>query len=133
MKKINVLDVILSVISLIFVLGSIFIFDVCPAKADGSFMNCHWANRAATAVGVVIFALSLENIFVENKIKIGIISGIFASSILLGIIPGILINLCKMQTMRCWTTFKPSVLVFAILIAVFSILNLVLLIRKEKN
>lgn len=133
MKKVNALDIVLSVISVLFVLGSAILFDACPAKPEGGFMACHWANRAATAVGVVIFALSIESIFVSNQIKIGLNSGIFALAILLAIIPGILINLCKMQTMRCWTTFRPAVLVFAILIALFSVLNLILLIRKEKK
>lgn len=133
MKKVNLGDVFISVISILFVIGSIFIFDTCPAKADGSFMVCHWANKIATVIGIVIFALSIENLFVENKIKIGLNSSFIALSIFLALVPGFLINLCKMHNMRCWNIFRPAVLVFAILLFVISVLNFILLIKKEKK
>lgn len=133
MKKINTIDIILTGISVLFVLGAIFVFNTCPAKEDGTFMTCHFANNTATAIGIVIFALSLENLFVSSKIKIGLNSAIFALSILVGLVPGILINLCKMKTMRCWTISRPSILIFAILFALVSALNLILLIKKEKK
>lgn len=34
MKKVNLGDIFISVISILFVIGSIFIFDTCPAKAE---------------------------------------------------------------------------------------------------
>ena len=73
MKKINLQDIILLVLSLLLAFGTEFFFHACPAKDDGSWMRCHWAENAVFAIGIALSVLVLARFFIsDQKIKAGI-------------------------------------------------------------
>jgi predicted cation transporter len=53
--------------------------------------------------------------------------------ILAAVIPGGLIHLCMMETMRCHAVMKPGARCFGIIIAVLAVLSAVMSARKAKN
>jgi uncharacterized integral membrane protein len=97
----------------------------CQKKDDGSYMNCHNANISVAVVSCVIIALSILLFILKNKTSKKITYVITAAaSILCAIIPGTLIHLCMMPEMTCRAQFRPTVIVFSIVIFLSSIAGL---------
>jgi len=133
MKKISLIDIILFVLSGILCFGTAFVFHACPAKDDGSWMLCHWAEHVVVALGAVLFFLSAFRIFmVDNKMKAGISVSFIPLSIATLLVPGVLVKLCMMASMRCHTIMRPSVIVLCILICALSLVDTIIRLKKEK-
>ena len=131
MKKVSVSDVILLVLSLILAFGSHFVFHACPAKPDGSWMVCHWAEHVVTALGAVFAVLCVARFFFESKTKLGISLSFVPLAVVTALVPGVIVNLCKMKEMNCHIVMRPAVIVTSILILIVSIVDFIIL-KKEK-
>ncbi|MCR5254049.1 MAG: DUF4418 family protein [Treponema sp.] len=131
MKKINFFDVAILILSVFLCLGSVFLFHACPQKPDGSWMACHHVQNVITLLGACLSFLSVLCIGTPRLLKIILSAVIAAASIFAILIPGTLMRMCMMHEMRCWTVMKPSVTVLCILIAIFSIFNLIKTVLKK--
>ena len=116
MKK-NIIGIAEFLLALLLTVGSLTIFKAC-GEHDGKYMACHWAQNAVTLIGAVISIQALLRILLKNSgIKAGLAISIFLSAVSVIFIPGHVISLCMMDTMRCISTFKPAVIVIASLLA----------------
>lgn len=132
--KIGITDVVLMVLSVTYLILLFTVFTPCGLKDDGSFMKCQWAWRAVVVLSVNIAVFSLGRLISQNiGAKIGFSISMIVTSITSILIPYKIIGLCMMNTMRCHTHTKPGVYVFSILIIIFSVIDLLVEIRKLKN
>ena len=115
-KSSRVLDIAMLCLSLILAIGVATVFRPCAAKEDGSWMNCHYAGRNVMWVGIALCVVSLIRLFAKGgRLAFDIIALLLA--VLAMLIPGTLMHLCMMDTMRCVAVMKPAVTVFSALIA----------------
>lgn len=118
--------IVLTVLSSILLVGILTFAGPCGVHDDGTMSSCYWASRAVLGVGVVLAVISLVRIFERDE---GERRGLSFSAALLGVLvavlPGVLIDLCMMQTMRCHTVMRPFALVMGVLIAVVGGVDLV--------
>ena len=107
--------------------GVMTVFRACPPKVDGSFMHCHDVQMTVFWIGIVLSVLALAGILVKSRI---LLMGICGLSILLALVaallPGRIMTMCMMETMRCYTLMKPFVTVMSLLIIACSLIRLVL-------
>ena len=117
MKKTIIPACIILLLALIAAIGSQSFLGACVHE-DGGFGACHWASRALMGEGILAAALSLLALILERER-----AGLYLASALtavLGILtPGTLIDLCRMDAMRCRMLMKPAMLLLfgAMLIA----------------
>jgi uncharacterized membrane protein len=122
MKKIS--NIIITIATLCLLAFS-FIFQ-CAPKEDGLYMNCHKANLSVAAIAFAIIILSILLFVLKNKVAKQVIYVLAAiSSIVCGIIPGILIHLCMMPEMTCRAIFQPADIICSIVIFLFSIVGFI--------
>lgn len=128
----NLLSILLLVLSVFLTFGTEFLFHGCDPKADGSFMMCHWAQRAVVGTGVVLIVLYILSLVVKDrKIRSAfIISGI-PVTILAMLLPGKVMHLCMSNTMRCHTVMQPSVLAVCSVILVVTVIALVVNLKRK--
>jgi hypothetical protein len=126
-------EIILLIVSLLICIGSFTFFSACPVHGD-TVMACHWAQNAVTTLGTLLLAMSLAAVVVpDRKIKAGLELSATLTAILTAIVPGVVINICMMNSMRCVSTFRPFTILLASLTAVAALLSAVInLKRKEK-
>ncbi len=125
-KKALVFDIIFILLSAFFAVGSAFIFTACGPKDDGTFMTCHWAWVAVVSIAVVLVVQSVLRLFFKSgEAKRGISAAMLPLAVLAAIVPKTLINLCMMDNMHCHTMMRPFALVMGIIIAVFSIVDII--------
>ena len=117
MKKSSIPACILLLLALIAAIGSQSFLGACVHE-DGSFGACHWASRALMGEGALMAALSLLALILE-KDRAGLYLASALTEILGLLTPGMLIDLCKMDAMRCRMLMKPGMLLLfgAMLIA----------------
>ncbi|HAM14725.1 MAG TPA: hypothetical protein DCP91_02445 [Eggerthellaceae bacterium] len=134
-KASPVVGVVLLLLSLLLVVGLLSFAGPCGVHDDGSVSSCFWASRAMLGMGVVLAIISVVRIFETDE---GERRGLSLCAALVGAlvaaVPGGLIDLCMMTTMRCHTIMRPFALCVGIAIAVVGGVDLVrrlLAIRKR--
>lgn len=122
MKK-NILGIAEFLFAAVLTIGSFTVFKAC-GEHEGKFMACHWAQNAVTLIGAVTAILALVRIILKNTgIKAGIAIGISLLSAAVIIIPGHVISLCMMETMRCHSIFRPAVTVIGALLVIIAVID----------
>lgn len=132
--KISATDIIILLLSVLFLIGTIFWFNACGPKEDGSYMNCHWAGVMLMATAAVLATDALAHLLIpDSKVKAGLSAAMIPLSILACIIPGNLISLCMMESMRCRSIMTPAAIVFGALIAAVSAADVVFQLRRKSK
>ncbi|MBR0227119.1 MAG: DUF4418 family protein [Clostridia bacterium] len=108
MKKQMIPAMILLVLSLIITIGSQSFLSPCIHE-DGSFGPCHWAGQALMGLGCVIGILAILSLCVQ-KARLGTYMSALPVCGLGILIPGTLIDLCHMSTMRCRMVMQPAMI-----------------------
>ena len=102
MKKI-----VLAVVEALIAIGVKTVFSACPAMEDGSYMSCHNAENAVFILAIVQALLIIGTIVIKNKKAAAVFGALFVISSLASIIiPGNVVHLCMMASMRCHSVFK---------------------------
>ena len=111
--------VVLTVLSVLLLAGLLTFAGPCGVHDGGTVSSCHWASRASMGVGVVLALIAIVLIFERDE---GERRGLSLAAALLGVLvalmPGVIVDLCMMQTMRCHVVMRPFALVIGVLIAV---------------
>lgn len=128
-KSFPVCGAVVFILSAVFFVGSLTVFKPCGQTEEGTWMTCHWAGVAVSAIAAVLCVQSLFHIVAGNKVKNGIGLAMLPTALSAFFIPGILIPLCAEKTMRCRSFLRPASIVFPVLIIL--ILGVDLFGRKQ--
>jgi len=116
--------------SMVLIIGVQTVFSACGSSEDGSFMNCHNAQMTVFYLGIALAVLSFAGIFLEKAVGrtfISIVSALLA--VIAAVVPGGIVSMCMMETMRCYIFMKPFTIVMCILILTLSAANLIACLR----
>ncbi len=112
-------------------IGTHFIFHACEIKEDGTWMHCHDAQNAVVLGGSLLTVLLIAAAVVKNK-KIRIVlngAGLIGAAVIF-LLPGTLMPMCMMHTMRCYTVMQPFVRIMCALIVILTLYQTVVSIKK---
>ena len=124
-NTVGISDLLLLAVSLVFLIGIRTFFSSCGPKEDGTWMTCHWAGQAVTGIAAVLLVICVIRLFVKDSgIKQGLSLSVIPAALLSAILPGNLIGLCMMDTMRCRSVMRPAVIVFSLLMIAAAIFDL---------
>ena len=130
MKKTSVPAMIVLILALIAAIGSQSFLGPCVHE-DGSFGACHWAGRALLGVGGLLAALALLALLLP-RCREGLCLAMALTSALGLLVPGPLVSLCGMSTMRCQALMRPAMSVLFALALAASALGWLLECRKAR-
>ena len=100
---------------------------------DGSFGACHWAGRAMFAAALLIGAEGLAAICSgSNGVRRGLLLSMAAAAVMGICIPGLLISLCGMATMRCRSLMRPAMTILFTAMGIVSVIGYVMC-REEQT
>ena len=92
-------------------------FAPCGPKEDGSWMSCHWAEAALFALAVVLTVQAAIRLALRAPgAKRGAALAMLPVALAAAIVPGGLIPLCMMRTMRCHFLLRPAVILVSVAI-----------------
>lgn len=132
-KKSFILTVIRTLFAFLLTVGSQTFLQPCVHE-DGNFGTCHWAGQVVTCLSLlflIISLLSLMGKLEKEKKGLALASALLAALCLF--VPGYVIPLCMMNTMRCNLIMAPSVRICAGLLILLSILEWMMLDKEEKK
>ena len=117
--------------SLLLLFGTATVFHPCEMKEDGTWMHCHDV-QTAVITGSIILTVLLAAAAVIKIIPAKLIGyGLAAiSAAVLFFLPGDIMQMCMMHTMRCYAVMRPFVRIMCVLIAVSAAF---LLVKTCKN
>ena len=113
--------------------GSVSFLGPCVHE-DGSFGSCHWAGQAMLGIGLLLVILSIAGLLVKDgRVRAGILFAAAAAAVLGIFVPGTLINLCGMATMRCRAVMRPAMTLLCALTAASSLAGGIAAYRKADS
>ena len=110
--KISATELIVGVLSLLYLIGIRVWFPVCPVMSE-MIMSCHWAGAMLKALSVLLFVLSVVHMLVPDwKIQLGMDLAMLGAAALTACVPGGVIRLCADAGMACRHNTQPWNLAF---------------------
>ncbi|MBQ9227986.1 MAG: DUF4418 family protein [Eubacterium sp.] len=129
-----VIPAMLFIVSAVLCAGSFTFLRTCGPMEDGSWMTCHWAGQAISAVTCVMAILACVNLFVKNSgFRAGISLGLLLMSVTAAFLPGKVIPTCMMPDMQCNAVTRPGVAVLCAVLALLSLINLLVAVKGIKK
>ena len=126
-NKNYILNAVILILSVVLTAGVMTLFRGCGVHDDGNYSTCHWAQYMVAGLGAVLTLQSLMLLVINNRRTCcGISMAMIPVAILAAVIPGRVIPLCMMESMRCHQIMKSAVLVVSGAITVASIVEAVL-------
>ena len=132
-KQSRVAEIALLALCLCLALGVKLVFHACGPMEDGTWMHCHTAENAVLCLAVAMAALSALHLVVKPGVKLALDAGVLVLAVAAILVPGTLVPLCMMDTMRCQAVMKPAVLVLGILIVVALAADVVVQLRGRRR
>ena len=127
-------SILITLLGVFLAVGSRTLFPACDAKEDGSYMACHWAELAVSAVGVVIAVQGLLAVCIRDRRAQGAVFASVAPTALLAcLLPGVVISICSMSGMQCRTVLRPWVILTGAVILVFSLLGALTGLKRKHS
>ena len=130
-KKITILilasiNVLLAIFLLI---GTQYIFPAC----EGGH-GCMNVGNAMLAISIILIAIALSSfIFRDEKSLITSSSIYLVGGFITAIIPGVLLQICKMDSMSCVSKLKPFSIIMGIIMIISSLINILYSIYQLKK
>ena len=101
---------------------------------DGSFGSCHWAGQMMLGLGILLCVLALCSLLARQPAGR---AGLYLAQGLAGalgfLVPGTLIALCGMHSMRCRAIMQPGMRILCAATVLMGIVGGVLEWRKAKR
>ena len=128
--KLSILDIAIVVVSVFFLIGINFWFNGC----DTTSMSCHQAEKMIRTLSIIMLVVAILKVACPIKnYKIAMSFTNAVVSIVTLLVPTAVINLCGMESMRCNKYMKPYTIVFALVILVLSLVDIVFLYFNQKK
>ena len=100
---------------------------------DGTFGACHWAGQALFGLSLVVAAEAAAAAVLGGAgVRRGLYIAVLLSAVLGLLIPGTLISLCGMATMRCRALMRPAMMILCALMGVSAAAGIILSGEKKK-
>lgn len=123
MKHHSLCALLVLLLSVVIAVGSVSFLGPCVHE-DGSFGACHWAGRALLGTGILLSAESLFALLCrDSRMRRGAFVPMLLTACLGCLIPGTLIDLCRMATMRCRALMQPAMILLFSISAVISLIG----------
>ena len=94
-------------------------------------MHCHEAQTAIVIGGVILTVILTIAALIQSKPAKAILSGLSViCTVIIFLIPGAIISMCMMHTMRCYTVMQPFTRIMSAVIAVICLIQIFRTVRN---
>ena len=133
-KKRSFLDILPIALGLMLSAGTATLFHACDMKDDGTWMKCHTAQEAVIAAGLAaaLWFLIAELIRYYVIRVLLYILGVLGC-IVIFMLPGTVMPMCVLRTMRCCTVMQPYVIIMASATAIASAVNVIREVKSQRR
>ena len=130
MKNRGVLQWTALALSVFMAAGVQTVFRACAQKEDGTWMHCHEVQKYLFIIGIILALLSVLGLAVKKRTAAILLD--FASIVLAAaavLLPGTVMQMCMMDTMRCYTMMQPFARVTGGVLILVSVIDIIKLFR----
>ena len=124
MKK-NLFAILLLVLAAIIAAGSVTVLGPCVHE-DGSKGPCADAGRALLIDGCVTAVLAILIMLLKRRgVRLALFAAALCAAVIGILLPGVIMPLCKMDTMHCRAVMQPSMIILSGAAAVAALLGII--------
>lgn len=128
--RIGALDIVVVIVAALIVVGVLTFAGPCVHE-DGSEAMCTSAGRGILILGIAALIAAVVRLFTPKlaKAALAVVDAVLGAGIAL--LPGTLVPLCMMETMRCQAVMKPTATLLGIVLAIASAVAVVQALRGD--
>lgn len=110
--------------------GVMTIFKACGPKEDGTYMHCHSVQMYIFYIALAEIVIIAATLFIRNTKAIAalMVCGAVLSLIAV-LLPGRIMPMCMMDTMRCHALMKPAVTILGVIITIADCMGAISAVR----
>ena len=124
MKK-NLFAILLLIFAAVIAVGSVTVLGPCVHE-DGSKGPCADAGRALLIDGCVMAILAILITLVNRRgLRMALFAAALCAAVIGILLPGVIMPLCKMDTMHCRAVMQPSMIILSGAAAVSALLGII--------
>ncbi len=113
-------------------IGVSTVFRACGAKEDGTWMHCHDVQRTVLVLGLAAAAAGLAGLSGRRAVPMAAAAAGAVISLITALLPGRIMPMCMMETMRCQAVMKPFVTVVCVVAVLVFAAGLAAAIREKR-
>ena len=126
------IDYVPIILSILLSLGTLTVFHACEIREDGTWMHCHEAQNAVVFGGLLLAVFYASAFFIRNKAMKAVFSCLgLIGAVVLFFIPGPIITMCMMHTMRCYTVMQPFARILSVLTALTGFIQIIQTLKNN--
>ncbi len=130
--KKTIISLIPACVSVLLMIGVMTVFSACGMKDDGTWMHCHDVQNTVAICGGIMAVLFAASALLKNKmLKVLLNAAAVIVSVIAFLIPGTIMPMCMMNTMRCYTVMQPFVRIMTVVAALLALLNMIGALKKS--
>lgn len=131
-QKISLPGIVFLLLGILQSAGAAWLFPTCGAKADGSWMKCHWSGQAVIGTGVILALLSIAYLLITQRLfRAGLsLSIVLVGTFNIAILNG-LIGLCGRVEMQCRAVTQPAITIISAAAILLGIGSLIWVLQSE--
>lgn len=118
------------ILSVFLAAGVMTIFKACGPKEDGTYMHCHSVQMYIFYIALAEIVIIAATLFIRNTKAIAalMVCGAVLSLIAV-LLPGRIMPMCMMDTMRCHALMKPAVTILGVIITIADCMGAISAVR----
>ena len=122
-----------AVVSVLVIVGVLTFAGPC-VHDDGTAAMCAGAGQGILWAGVIALLASLAGLLMRGKALKAVFGAVTAVlGVAIALMPGVIMQLCMMETMHCQAVMKPTAMLLGIVLAVVSVVGIVMAVRGQKK
>ncbi|MDO4619025.1 MAG: DUF4418 family protein [Lachnospiraceae bacterium] len=129
-KRGTVSNLLRLILSLVLAVGCRTFISPCIHE-DGNYGTCHYAGEVVLVLGILLTMNALLSLIMKNPgTRRGYAGAASMTGVVTALMPGVVIPLCGMNTMRCTMIMRPAVMLLSGVIIALSLFEM-FWIREE--
>lgn len=131
-KNYPLTSTITALLSLLLAIGTATIFRACPSAEDGTWMHCHEVQTIIIMIASAMTVMLAGAMFTNNKTyhRVVYVACTIAAAVIV-FLPGIIMSMCMMRSMRCYTHMQPYARIMGGIIFTICLDKVVKLFKKQ--
>ena len=132
MKK-NLFAILLLIFAAVMAVGSVTVLGPC-VHPDGSAGPCADTGKALLIDGCVMAILAIVITLVNKRgLRMALFAAALCAAVISILLPGVLMPLCKMDTMHCRAVMQPAVIILSGVAAITSLIGIITEQRRSRR
>lgn len=133
MKRRGIMQWTALALSVLLAAGVMTLFRACPPAEDGTWMHCHTVQIYLCGLGIAAAVIAAAGLLIRSRSAALVLDlAGAAAACIAALLPGTIMKMCMMDTMRCYAVMQPFARVMGVLLILVFGIDFIKVLRTKR-